>query len=139
MQRAHLSIWRYLISRDVILSMIIPIILYHAAFWLGGVGSAVLLTTIYSVILRVINSTQSIWVVIALLLVSGLNHYLYTLSYSLLGYTLFDIKREDVFRSVSGAASLVAVFCFYSLIGRPAAKTMAEQAMPQLKTILAFT
>ncbi|PHM67798.1 hypothetical protein Xsto_00088 [Xenorhabdus stockiae] len=133
MQQTNLSIWRYLISRDVMLNMIIPIILYHVAFSVGGVSTALLLTTIYSVILKIISKTQSLWVVIALLLVSGLSHYLY-----IHGYTLFDKKLEEVFGSISSAASLVAVFCFYSLIGKPAAKTMAEQAMPGLKTISVY-
>ncbi|WP_340620614.1 hypothetical protein [Xenorhabdus siamensis] len=127
-QQQPMSIWNYLLSRDALMTIIIPIVLYNLVFHLGGVGAALLLTTLYSILLKFISKTKGIWVVIVLMLVSGINHFLY-----IHGYTLFDIKQEEVFRSVSSAASLVSVFCFYSLIGKPAARTMAEQAMPRLK------
>ncbi|MDX8000038.1 hypothetical protein FE394_12695 [Xenorhabdus sp. Reich] len=129
-EQRPMSIWRYLVSRDAVMTIVIPIALYNIAFRFGGVGAALLLTSLYSIILKFISKTQGVWVVIVLLLVSGISHYLY-----IHGHTLFDIKNEEIFRSVSGAASVVAVFGFYSLLGRPAVQRMAEQAMPRLKTI----
>ncbi|MDX7993153.1 hypothetical protein [Xenorhabdus littoralis] len=127
-QQQPTTIWHYLFSPNAMMTIIIPIILYNLAVKLGGVGAALLVTTLYSIILKFISKTKGIWIVIALILVSGINHFLY-----IHGYMLFGIKQEEVFRSVSGAASFVAVFCFYSFIGKPAARTMAEQAMPRLK------
>ncbi|WP_319940153.1 hypothetical protein [Xenorhabdus littoralis] len=110
-EQRPMSIWRYLVSRDAVMTIVIPTALYNIAFRFGGVGAALLLTSLYSIILKFISKTQGVWVVIMLLLVSGISHYLY-----IHGHTLFDIKNEEIFRSVSGAASVVAVFGFYSLL-----------------------
>ncbi|PHM46871.1 hypothetical protein [Xenorhabdus miraniensis] len=132
-KQQSISIWRYLLSRDAIMTILIPIMLYNIAFRFGGVGIALLLTGLYSLVLKFISKTKGSLIVVALILVSGMSHYLY-----IHGHKLFTIKQEDVFLSVSGAISTIIVFCFYSLLGRPVVQTLAEQAMPRLKTIAVY-
>ncbi|MEQ9887564.1 hypothetical protein [Pectobacterium zantedeschiae] len=125
-----LTVWQYLVSRDAILTIILPIIIYNIAFWQWGAGAALLITAIYSGVLQYISRWKGYLPIIALILVSGLSHYLY-----LEGYMLFDIKQESVFLSVSGAMSTVIIFSIYSMLGRPVIQTLAEQATPRLKTL----
>ncbi|MFJ5391596.1 MULTISPECIES: hypothetical protein [Pectobacterium] len=81
-------------------------------------------------VLQLISRWQGYLPIIALILVSGLSHYLY-----LKGVILFDIHQESVFLSVSGAISTVIIFTIYSIKGRPVIQTLAEQATPALKTL----
>lgn len=125
-----LTVWRYLISRDALLTIIIPVIIYNIAFLLWGAGSALLITAIYSGILQLFSRWQGYLPIIALILVSGLSHYLY-----LEGIMLLGIHQESVFLSISGALSTVIIFTIYSIKGRPVIQILAEQATPDLKTL----
>ncbi|KML70140.1 hypothetical protein [Pectobacterium peruviense] len=125
-----LTVWRYLVSRDALLTIIIPVVIYNIAFWQGGAGVALLITAIYSGALQYFSRWEGTLPIIALILVSGLSHYLY-----LEGVMLFDIRQESVFLSVSGAISTVIIFSAYSIKGRPVIRTLAEQATPKLKTL----
>ncbi|MDY4323964.1 hypothetical protein SOV88_06740 [Pectobacterium brasiliense] len=100
-----LTVWRYLVSRDALLTIIIPVVMYNIAFLQWGAGVALLITAIYSGVLQLISRWQGYLPIIALILVSGLSHYLY-----LEGVILFDIHQESVFLSVSGAISTVIIF-----------------------------
>ncbi|MBH2547223.1 hypothetical protein I5Q23_20130 [Serratia marcescens] len=130
MSQRSMTIWHYLMSRDACITIITPIVLYNIAFWWGGAGFALLLTAIYSGAVEIFNKRSGSLSVIALILVSGVSHYLY-----LRGYAPFAVKKENVFLAVSGASSVVVVFGFYSLVGKPMIRTLAEQAMPRLKDI----
>ncbi|MFW5404935.1 hypothetical protein [Pectobacterium carotovorum] len=79
--------------------------MYNIAFLQWGAGVALLITAIYSGVLQLISRWQGYLPIIALILVSGLSHYLY-----LEGVILFDIHQESVFLSVSGAISTVIIF-----------------------------
>ncbi|MBA5601688.1 hypothetical protein H1224_11565 [Pectobacterium aroidearum] len=125
-----LTVWRYLRSRDALLTIIIPVILYNIAFLLWGAGIALLITAIYSGVLQLFSRWQGYLPIIALILVSGLSHYLY-----LKGVMLLGIHQESVFLSISGALSTVIIFAIYSIKGRPVIQILAEQATPDLKTL----
>lgn len=125
-----LTVWRYLRSRDALLTIIIPVILYNIAFLQWGAGIALLITAIYSGVLQLFSRWQGYLPIIALILVSGLSHYLY-----LEGVMLLGIHQESVFLSISGALSTVIVFAIYSIKGRPVIQILAEQATPDLKTL----
>ncbi|CAI1176724.1 Uncharacterised protein [Serratia quinivorans] len=133
MRQQPMTVWHYLLSRDARITIITPIVLYNLAFWWGGAGIALLVTALYSGVVELLNKRGGSLSVIALILVSGFSHYLY-----LHGYAPFAIKKENVFLAVSGALSVVGVFGFYSLVGRPMIRTLAEQAMPMLKSIPAY-
>ncbi|MFI8415593.1 hypothetical protein ACQKDS_03910 [Serratia sp. NPDC078593] len=130
MNPAPMTIWHYLLSRDACITILTPIVLYNIAFWWGGAGIALLVTALYSAAVELLRKRGGTFSVMALILVSGFSHYLY-----LRGYAPFGIKKENVFLAISGALSVVVVFSFYSLIGRPMIRTLAEQAMPRLKSI----
>ncbi|MEF9678283.1 hypothetical protein ABRQ00_05610 [Pectobacterium aroidearum] len=125
-----LTVWRYLRSRDALLTIIIPVILYNIAFLQWGAGIALLITAIYSGVLQLFSRWQGYLPIIALILVSGLSHYLY-----LKGVMLLGIHQESVFLSISGALSTVIIFAIYSIKGRPVIQILAEQATPDLKTL----
>ncbi|MBN3144094.1 hypothetical protein [Pectobacterium brasiliense] len=129
-----LTVWRYLVSRDALLTIIIPVVMYNIAFLQWGAGVALLITAIYSGVLQLISRWQGYLPIIALILVSGLSHYLY-----LEGIILFDIHQESVFLSVSGAISTVIIFTIYSIKGHPVIQTLAEQATPALKTLPVYS
>lgn len=93
MSQRSMTIWHYLMSRDACITIITPIVLYNIAFWWGGAGFALLLTAIYSGAVEIFNKRSGSLSVIALILVSGVSHYLY-----LRGYAPFAIKKENVFR-----------------------------------------
>ncbi|NLU15429.1 hypothetical protein [Serratia liquefaciens] len=133
MSQKSMTVWHYLLSRDARITIIAPIVLYNIAFWWGGAGLALLVTALYSGAVELLTKRSGSLSVIALILVSGFSHYVY-----LHGYAPFAIKKENVFLSVSGALSVVIVFAFYSLIGKPMVRTLAEQAMPMLKSIPAY-
>ncbi|WP_108649572.1 hypothetical protein [Dongshaea marina] len=127
------GIWSYLLSRDARMTIILPIIIYNASFWLWSAGAALVLTALYSGVVELYAKERSSLSIVLLILVSGVCHYLY-----LHGYTLLGIRQESVFLSVSGALSVVVVFMFYSFIGRPFIRGLAEKSMPRLKTIPAY-
>jgi hypothetical protein len=102
--------------------------LYNIAFWAFGAGAALLLTACYSGLLELFSKQAKSLSIIALILTSGSAHFLY-----LNGFTFFGIKQESVFLSVGGSITVIVVFCFYSLIGRPIVRTLAENALPSLK------
>ncbi|MEQ9903576.1 hypothetical protein [Pectobacterium aroidearum] len=129
-QTSSLTVWQYLRSRDALLTIIMPIVIYNIAFWQGGAGVALLITAVYSGVLQYFSRQKGSLAIIALILMSGFSHYLY-----LKGYNLLGIEHESVFLSISGAVSMVVVFGFYSLRGRPVIRTLAEQATPTLKTL----
>ncbi|CAM3687457.1 hypothetical protein [Xenorhabdus thuongxuanensis] len=132
-QQKPMTIWHYLLSRDAIMTIIIPIVLYNIMFWIMGVGTAVLTVAFYSGGVQLVSRQRSSLAIAVFIMVSGSSHYLY-----LHGYTLFNISKENVFLSVSGALSVVVVFSFYSLMGQPIIRTIAEKAMPRLKSIPAY-
>ncbi|MDC9623450.1 hypothetical protein PSI22_17855 [Xenorhabdus sp. XENO-7] len=132
-QQKPMTIWHYLLSRDALMTIIIPIVLYNIIFWIMGAGIAVLMVALYSGGVQLFSRRRGSLAIIALIIVSGVSHYLY-----LHGYTLFNISKENVFLSISGALSVVVVFSFYSFMGQPVIQTMAEQAMPRLKNIPAY-
>nr|WP_113868421.1 hypothetical protein [Brenneria salicis]NMN92812.1 hypothetical protein [Brenneria salicis ATCC 15712 = DSM 30166]RBP59742.1 hypothetical protein DES54_13630 [Brenneria salicis ATCC 15712 = DSM 30166]RLM29849.1 hypothetical protein BHG07_14020 [Brenneria salicis ATCC 15712 = DSM 30166] len=129
-QSSSITLWSYLLSRDAHLTIVLPIVFYHIAFWLGGAGIALLITALYSAVVEGVNRRKGALAIIALIMLSGGSHYLY-----LLGHTPFAIRQESVFLAVSGAISVVIVFAVYSLLQRPVVRTLAEQAMPVLKTL----
>ncbi|XYQ55600.1 hypothetical protein ACS91J_04020 [Pectobacterium carotovorum] len=129
-QTSSLTVWQYLRSRDALLTIIMPMLIYNIAFWLGGAGVALLTTAVYSAALQYFSRQKGTLAIIGLILMSGFSHYLY-----LKGYNLLGIEHESVFLSISGAVSMVVVFGFYSLRGRPVIRALAEQATPTLKTL----
>ncbi|NLU99090.1 hypothetical protein B6N13_13485 [Marinomonas sp. UCMA 3892] len=118
----------YFLSPEARLTIIIPVILYNIAFWSLGAGAALLLTACYSGFLELFSKQAQSLSIIALILISGCAHFLY-----LNGFTFFEIKQESVFLSVGGSITVIMVFSFYSLIGRPVVRTQAENALPSLK------
>ncbi|CDG98189.1 conserved membrane hypothetical protein [Xenorhabdus bovienii str. puntauvense] len=132
-QQKPMTIWHYLLSRDALMTIIIPIVLYNIMFWVMGTGIAVLMVALYSGGVQLFSRRRGSLAIIVLIMVSGVSHYLY-----LHGYALFNISKENVFLSISGALSVVVVFSFYSFMGQPVVQTMAEQAMPRLKDIPAY-
>ncbi|CDG22542.1 conserved membrane protein of unknown function [Xenorhabdus poinarii G6] len=132
-QQKPMTIWHYLLSRDGVMTIIIPIVLYNIMFWIMGVGIAVLTVVLYSGVVQLVSRQRGSLSIVVLIVVSGGSHYLY-----LHGYTLFNISEENVFLSVSGALTVVVVFSFYSLIRLPIIQIIAEQAMPRLKSIPAY-
>jgi len=123
----------YLMSSEARLTIIIPILIYNIAFWKFGAGMAVILTACYSGLLEVFSKRPGSFSIISIIIVSGVIHYLY-----LNGHTFFGINEEGVFLSVGGAFSVVLVFGFYSLIGRPVIRTQAENAMPRLTQLPSY-
>ncbi|OTA14406.1 hypothetical protein Xvie_03730 [Xenorhabdus vietnamensis] len=132
-QQKPMTIWHYLLSRDALMTIIVPLALYNIMFWIMGVGIAVLAVALYSGGIQLVSRQRSSLAIVVLIMISGGSHYLY-----LHGYTLFNISKENVFLSVSGALSVVVVFSFYSLMRQPIIQTIAEQAMPRLKSIPAY-
>ncbi|PHM71851.1 hypothetical protein [Xenorhabdus kozodoii] len=132
-QQKSMTIYHYLLSRDAIMTLIIPIILYNIMYWIMGVGIAVLTVALYSGGLQLVSRQRNSLFIVFFIMASGGSHYLY-----LHGYTLFNINKESVFLSVSGALSVVVIFGFYSVIKQPIIRTIAEQAMPRLKSIPAY-
>ncbi|MDE9486005.1 hypothetical protein [Xenorhabdus bovienii] len=132
-QQKPMTIWHYLLSRDALMTIIIPIVLYNIIFWIMGAGIAVLMVALYSGGVQLFSRRKGSLAIIVLIMVSGVSHYLY-----LHGYALFNISQENVFLSISGALSVVVVFSFYSFMGQPVVQTMAEQAMSRLKDIPAY-
>ncbi|WP_274725982.1 hypothetical protein [Xenorhabdus bovienii] len=47
-QQKPMTIWHYLLSRDALMTIIIPIVLYNIIFWIMGAGIAVLMVALYS-------------------------------------------------------------------------------------------
>ncbi|MCL9779885.1 hypothetical protein M9194_00365 [Vibrio sp. S4M6] len=125
--KKSIGVWSYLMSPEARLTIIIPILLYNIMFWMSGVGAALLVTAFYSAIVELFSKKSGSLSIIALILVSGGIHYLY-----LHGYTLFGIHSESVFLSLAGSLSVIVVFGFYSLIGKPVVRTLAENARPKL-------
>ncbi|CAM3924295.1 hypothetical protein VA7868_03184 [Vibrio aerogenes CECT 7868] len=134
-EKKNYTVRDYLNSGEARMMIIVPLILYYVAFAVWGAGMALLVTAVYSGGAelwrrRQGGDRQGSLSIIALILVSGLSHYLY-----LEGYRVPGMAREGVFLSVSGALSVVVVFSFYSLAGRPVIRSLAEQAMPRMKTL----
>lgn len=127
-----MGVMSYLMSSEAKLTIIIPIIIYNIAFWTLGAGAALIITACYSGLLEMFSKRVGSLAIIALILVSGTIHYLY-----IKGYTFFGLNQEAVFLSVGGSLSVVLVFGFYSLIGKPVVRTQAENAIPEL-TQLSF-
>ncbi|SBS34227.1 hypothetical protein MSP8887_02106 [Marinomonas spartinae] len=127
------GVMNYLMSPEARLTIIIPILIYNIAFWWLGAGMAVVLTACYSGLLEVFSKRPGSFSIISIILVSGIIHYFY-----LNGYSFFGIDKEGVFLSVGGAISVVLVFSFYSLIGRPVIRTQAENAMPRLTQLSSY-
>lgn len=118
----------YLLSTEARLTIIIPIVIYNLAFWFSGAGTALLLTACYSGLLELFSKQAKSLSIIALILISGSAHFLY-----LNGFTFFGIEQESVFLSVGGSITVIFVFSFYAIIGRPVIRTQAENALPSLK------
>ncbi|MGO2513520.1 hypothetical protein [Marinomonas polaris] len=126
--KKSIGVMSYLLSPEARLTIIIPIFLYNIAFWYFGAGPALLVTACYSGLLEILSKQPKSLSIIALILISGSAHFLY-----LNGYSFFGIEQESVFLSVGGSITVIVVFCFYSLIGRPVVRTQAENALPSLK------
>ncbi|QUX98147.1 hypothetical protein C0J08_11735 [Marinomonas sp. CT5] len=124
----NIGVMSYFLSPEARLTIIVPVVLYNITFWYFGAGSALLVTAFYSGLLEIFSKQSRSLSIIALILISGSAHFLY-----LNGYTFFGIKQESVFLSVGGSITVILVFCFYSLIGRPVVRTQAENALPSLK------
>ncbi|NUW70255.1 hypothetical protein [Vibrio coralliilyticus] len=128
--KTSMSVWSYLLSSEARMTIIVPILIYNLTFWGVGAGAALIVTACYSALLELFSKRSGSLSIIALILVSGTIHYLY-----LHGYTLFGVDQESVLLSVGGSLSVIAVFGFYSMIGRPVVRTQAENALPRLKQL----
>lgn len=131
--KTALSVWSYLLSSEARLTIIVPITIYNAIFWTLGAGLALIVTACYSAVLEMFCKRSGSLSIIALILVSGSVHYLY-----LHGYRFFGINQESVLLSVGGSLSIILVFGFYSLIGRPVVRTQAENALPRLTQLSVY-
>lgn len=130
-QKNTFSFWRYLRSRAALLNIMAPLALYNGAFFLSGVGMAVLLSAIWAGVLALRSGDRQATLSVALMiLLSGASHYLF-----LRHPAWLPIRQEAVFLSLSGALTVAIVFLCYSLRGRPVVRTLAEQALPKLTTL----
>ena len=120
----------YLLSRDARIIIIFPALISSLTFYFFGEGVSLLCTASYSLIPIFFYRRKGALSIIALICASGISHFLY-----LRGYNLFGIKQENIFVSVTGAVFIALVFSFYSIIGRPVIRNLAEQAAPTLKSL----
>jgi len=117
-----------ILSRYILMTIILPLVIYNIGEMIYGVGLALILSTVWLVYLNRNFSVGNIYTISSIMILSGAFHFLWNAYPS-----LFFIKREDVFLSITGSVSVVLVFVYGMLMGNRTIQNFAEQANPKMK------
>jgi len=110
------------------MTIILPLVIYNIGEMIYGVGLALILSTVWLVYLNRNFPVGNIYAISSVTILSGAFHFLWNAYPS-----LFFIKREDVLLSITGSVSVVLVFVYGMLMGKPTIQNFAEQANPKMK------
>ncbi|WP_241650056.1 hypothetical protein [Rosenbergiella collisarenosi] len=119
-----------ILSRYILMTIILPLVIYNIGEMIYGVGLALILSVVWLVYLNRKFPIGNIYTISGVMILSGAFHSLWNAYPS-----LFFINREDVFLSITGSVSVVLVFFYGMLTGKQTIRNFAEQANPKMKEI----
>lgn len=119
-----------ILSRYIVMTIILPLVIYNIGDMIAGVGLALILSMLWLVFLNRKFSNGNIYAISGVVILSGAFHLLWNTYPS-----LFFIKREEVFLSITGSISVVVIFSYGLLTGKQTIRNFAERANPKINKI----
>lgn len=112
---------RFLTTKQSIVNILFPIIIYSISFYYMNIDSAILLSAAYAVIILLIDRKQAKLPILLLLIITGFFQYSYDI-----GLFTLHIKNEGVFLAIMNSITLSVIFFLYTFFKYPIIRIFAE-------------